>query len=614
MKRSFFLISVAMITTGVFAQAWKPTGDKILTSYAAKVNPQLPLPEYPRPQLVRNTWLNLNGQWQYSITSASVQAIPATYEGKILVPFAVESALSGVGKTVGKDNALWYQRSATVPATFKNKRTLLHFGAVDWQCDVFVNGKKVGDHKGGYDPFSIDITSALTRSGSQQIAVRVWDPSDEGPQPRGKQVKNPNGIWYTPVTGIWQTVWLEAVPQSYISNIKQTPDIDKSVINVSTQVENAQAGDQVVIAAYKGAEKIAEQTVAPGTEVALNIPGAELWSPKNPFLYDLKVSLLQKNKKTDDVGSYFAMRKISVGNDNNGIQRMLLNNEFVFQYGPLDQGWWPDGLYTAPTDEALKYDIEQTKAMGFNMIRKHVKVEPARWYNYCDRLGMLVWQDMPSGDLGNHWESRPGVYGRATDKNRTAESEAIYRSEWKAIMEDLQPFPCIVVWVPFNEGWGQFKTKDIVQFTQQQDPSRLVNSASGGNFEPVGHIIDLHNYPEPLMPDPVLFGSKQILVLGEFGGLGLPVEGHTWQQKNNWGYQSFKNNDDLLKRYEEFVSRIPALIKSGLSAAVYTQTTDVEVETNGLMTYDRKVMKMPVDRLNSIHSKLYQNNSVVIRK
>jgi beta-galactosidase/beta-glucuronidase len=614
MMRTFVFFVAGMMTLNTFAQSWKPAGDRILTNWAAKLDPQQPLPEYPRPQLVRNTWLNLNGQWQYAVLPASTQTIPSTYEGNILVPFAIESALSGVGKTVGKENALWYQRSVAVPSTFKNKRVLLHFGAVDWLCDVYVNGKKAGTHQGGYDPFSMDITAAITKSGNQQIAIRVWDPSDEGPQPRGKQVNKPNSIWYTPVTGIWQTVWLEAVPQSYISNIKQTPDIDKSVIRVSAQVEHVQPGDQVVIAAYKGAEKIAEQTTTPGAEVSLSIPGAELWSPKHPFLYDLKVSLLQKNKKTDDVSSYFAMRKISVGTDNNGVQRMLLNNEFVFQYGPLDQGWWPDGLYTAPTDEALKYDIEQTKAMGFNMIRKHVKVEPARWYNYCDRLGMLVWQDMPSGDLGNRWESRPGVYGSASDKHRTTESESIYRNEWKAIMEKLDPFPCIVVWVPFNEGWGQFKTKDIVQVTQQQDPSRLVNSASGGNFEPVGHIIDLHNYPDPLMPDPVLFGSKQVLVLGEFGGLGLPVEGHTWQQKNNWGYQTFKNNDELLKRYEEFVNRIPALIKSGLSAAVYTQTTDVEVETNGLMTYDRKVMKMPVGTLNKIHSKLYDNTSVVMNK
>ena len=613
MKRSFVFIAASMITVSTLAQTWKPAGDKILTEWAAKVDPRQPLPEYPRPQLVRSTWQNLNGPWQYAVLPASAQTIPTAYAGNILVPFAIESALSGVGKVVGKDSALWYQRTVTIPATFKNKRTLLHFGAVDWQCDVYVNGKKVGAHQGGYDPFSIDITTALNKSGNQQIAVRVWDPTDEGPQPRGKQVNKPNGIWYTPVTGIWQTVWLEAVPQTYISSINPTPDIDKSVIRIATKIENPQPGDQIVISAWKGAEKIAEQTVAPGTEVSLSIPNAELWSPSKPFLYDLKVAVLQKNKKTDEVSSYFAMRKISVAADNNGIQRMLLNNEFVFQYGPLDQGWWPDGLYTAPTDEALKFDIEQTKVMGFNMIRKHVKVEPARWYNHCDRLGILVWQDMPSGDLGNRWESRPGIYGNASDKDRTAESEAIYRNEWRAIMEKLYPFPSIVVWVPFNEGWGQFKTKDIVQVTQQQDPSRLVNSASGGNFEPVGHMIDLHNYPNPLMPDPALYGSKQVLVLGEFGGLGLPVEGHTWQQKNNWGYQSFKNNDELLKRYEEFVNRIPHFIKSGLSAAVYTQTTDVEVETNGLMTYDRKVTKMPVERLKTIHGKLYETTTVAIK-
>jgi beta-galactosidase/beta-glucuronidase len=613
MKRPLLFLAAGMITISSFAQ-WKPARDHIMTSWADKVDPQQPLPDYPRPQLVRNTWLNLNGQWQYAVLPAKEQNIPTAYAGKILVPFAIESALSGVAKTVGKDSAIWYLRTVTMPAAFKNKRVLLHFGAVDWLCDVYINGKKAGTHQGGYDPFSIDITSALNKSGNQQLAVRVWDPSDDGPQPRGKQVNKPNGIWYTPVTGIWQTVWLEAVPQSYISSIKQTPDLDKSVIRVSAQVENAQPGDQVLIAAYKGTEKLTEQTTTPGTEISLSIPNAELWSPNHPFLYDLKVSLLQKNKKTDDISSYFAMRKISVGTDNNGIQRMLLNNEFVFQYGPLDQGWWPDGLYTAPTDEALKYDIEQTKAMGFNMIRKHVKVEPARWYNYCDKLGMLVWQDMPSGDLGNHWEPRPGVYGRASDKDRTTESESIYRNEWRTIMDKLYNFPSIVVWVPFNEGWGQFKTKDIVQVTQQQDPSRLVNSASGGNFERVGQICDLHNYPEPLMPDPALFGGKQVLVLGEFGGLGLPVEGHTWQQKNNWGYQTFKNNEELLKRYEEFVSRIPALIKSGLSAAVYTQTTDVEVETNGLMTYDRKVIKMPASRLHEIHSKLYEGSSVAIKK
>ncbi|OQP45573.1 beta-galactosidase [Niastella yeongjuensis] len=613
MKRSIAFLAASMITITSCAQS-KPDAGHIMTSWAEKVDPQQPLPDYPRPQLVRSTWLNLNGQWQYAVLPAAEQNIPTAYAGKILVPFAIESALSGVTKTVGKESALWYQRSVAVPAAFKNKRVLLHFGAVDWLCDVYINGKKVGTHQGGYDPFSIDITSALNKSGNQQLAVRVWDPSDEGPQPRGKQVKNPNGIWYTPVTGIWQTVWLEGVPQSYISSIKQTPDIDKSVIRVSAQVENAQPGDQVLIAAYHGTEKITEQTTTPGAEVALSISNPELWSPSHPFLYDLKVSLLQKNKKTDDISSYFAMRKISVGTDNNGIQRMLLNNEFVFQYGPLDQGWWPDGLYTAPTDEALKYDIEQTKAMGFNMIRKHVKVEPARWYNYCDKLGMLVWQDMPSGDLGNRWESRPGIYGKATDKNRSAESESSYRNEWRAIMDKLYNFPSIVVWVPFNEGWGQFKTKDIVQATRQQDPSRLVNSASGGNFEPVGHIIDLHNYPEPLMPDPSLFGSKQVLVLGEFGGLGLPIEGHTWQQKNNWGYVSFKNNDELLQRYEEFVNRIPNLIKAGLSAAVYTQTTDVEVETNGLMTYDRKVIKMPVATLNKVHSKLYETASVAMKK
>lgn len=607
MKKAILWLGTLVFTLHGMAQnGWKIAGDRIVTPWAAKVDAVKPLPEYPRPQMVRTNWMNLNGLWQYAIVPGSSQDKPASFAGNILVPYAVESALSGVGKTVGKDSVLWYERTFTVPAAFKNNNVLLHFGAVDWLCDVYVNGKKIGSHQGGYDPFSFDITAALNRSGKQQITVRVWDPSDEGPQPRGKQVKAPHGIWYTPVTGIWQTVWIEAVPKTYIRAIKQTPDVDAGALHVATQIENAQPGDQVQVTAFKGSEKLAEQTVAAGSDAALNIPNAELWSPKHPFLYDLKITLLRKGKKTDAVSSYFGMRKISMGADQQGIQRMLLNNRFVFQYGPLDQGWWPDGLYTAPTDEALKFDVEKTKEMGFNMIRKHVKVEPARWYYYCDSIGILVWQDMPSGDLGNRWESRPGVFGRATDKDRSAESEQIYNNEWAAIMQSLHNHPSIVVWVPFNEAWGQFKTKEIVTKTMQRDPSRLVNSASGGNFEPVGHIMDLHNYPEPLMPDPALFGSKQILVLGEFGGLGLPLEDHTWQQKNNWGYQSFKNQNELLQRYSEFVNRIPFLIKNGLSAAVYTQTTDVEVETNGIMTYDRKMIKIPVERLKEIHSKLYE--------
>lgn len=594
-------------------QPWQMVKGRITTAWSEKVSPSNVLPEYPRPQLVRNEWTNLNGLWQYAILPKEQDAIPATTQGSILVPFAVESALSGVGKTVGKDSLLWYKKGITIADT-KNKNVLLHFGAVDWQCTVYVNGKEAGQHKGGYDPFTIDITAALQKGNKQEIAVRVWDPSNDGPQPRGKQVKSPSSIWYTPVTGIWQTVWLERVPKTYIASTKQTPDVDKNSVTVQAMLEGAQSGDQVVVSAWDGVTKMGEQTAAPDGVATINLASPKLWSPDHPFLYDLKYTVLRNGKPVDEVKSYFAMRKISMKPDNNGVQRMMLNNGFVFQYGPLDQGWWPDGLYTAPTDEALKFDIEKTKEMGFNMIRKHVKVEPARWYRHCDELGMLVWQDMPSGDLGNRWENRPGVYGRATDKDRTAESESIYRTEWNEIMQDLYNFPSIVVWVPFNEAWGQFKTKEIVAWTMQKDPSRLVNTASGGNFEDVGHIIDLHNYPEPLMPDPALFGAKRVLVLGEFGGLGLPVESHTWQEKNNWGYQTFKNKDELLKRYAELMERLPALISKGLSAAVYTQTTDVEVETNGLMTYDRKELKMPADELKKLHSKLYNQSLVTAYK
>ena len=590
-------------------QDWKIAGGKILTPWAEKVNSANPLPEYPRPQMIRENWKNLNGLWEYALQPKNENK-PISFQGKILVPFAVESALSGVAKTVGKDSVLWYKTRFTLPASMNGKNVLLHFGAVDWETEVYLNGKKLGTHQGGYDPFSFDISSAL-KKGVQELEVKVWDPTDEGPQPRGKQVKRPNGIWYTPVTGIWQTVWLEAVPKTYISFTRQTPDIDKQTVIVHTNIENLQSGDQVKISVWDGIYKIAEQTVSGNVDAIVAVSNPKLWFPENPFLYDLKISLVRKGKITDEVKSYFAMRKISMKQDGNGVQRMLLNNKFVFQYGPLDQGWWPDGLYTAPTEEALSFDIYKTKEMGFNMIRKHVKVEPARWYYHCDKVGMLVWQDMPSGDLGARWNSRPGVEG-GSDMVRSETSETIYRLEWNAIIENLYNFQCIVVWVPFNEAWGQFKTKEITEWTKTKDPSRLVNSASGGNFHEVGDIIDLHNYPAPAMPKANLFGTRQAIVLGEFGGLGLPIESHTWQDKNNWGYRSFKNADTLFAVYASFVDQLIPLIKKGLSAAVYTQTTDVEVEVNGLMTYDRNVIKMPLDKLRRVNQKLYENNAIEI--
>ncbi len=617
MKMKYLLLALVValqINSSSAQQTWKIAGDKITSTWAEEIDPDNVLPEYPRPQMVRENWQNLNGLWQYAVRPTSENPdLPSGFDGQILVPFAIESGLSGVARRVGKDSVLWYRTTVKIPSKLRRQKLLLHFGAVDWKTDVFVNGKKVGTHIGGYDPFSFDITDALTKGASQEITVSVWDPTDDGPQARGKQVKKPEAIWYTPVTGIWQTVWLESVPDTYIKSTRNTPDIDSNTLTVSADIEQTGANDKIRVSAWDGTRKVAEKTADAGDEIALQIENAKLWSPDSPFLYDLKVAVVRNGKVVDEVDSYFAMRKISMEPDANGVQRMLLNNEFVFQFGPLDQGWWPDGLYTAPSDEALLFDIEKTREMGFNMIRKHVKVEPARWYYHTDKLGMLVWQDMPSGDMGNRWESRPGVAGLGTEKERTAESEEIFRQEWSEIMNDFHNFPSIVVWVPFNEAWGQFKTKEITKWTMEMDPSRLVNSASGGNFEPVGHIIDLHNYPEPAMPRPDLFGTEQILVLGEYGGLGLPVEGHTWQEKDNWGYQSFKSAEELLDKYSEFISRMEKLIAEGLSAAVYTQTTDVEIETNGLMTYDRKIIKMDAARLKALHQALY-NPSLVKMK
>ena len=583
---------------------------RLKTPWTDQVNAENPLPEYPRPQLVRSAWQNLNGQWDYAILPKG--SMPETgFAGKITVPFPVESYLSGVQKEVGPENELWYEKSFDLSLDRKGKRVLLHFGASDWETEVWVNGTSVGKHQGGFDAFSFDITDQLAKSKTQKIRVRVWDPSDSGPQPRGKQVKEPKGIWYTPVTGIWQTVWLETVPESFVSSMYSYTDWENGVQAFYPEISGAKDGLEVEVIVKDGGTIAGTFRGKANSPLPVRINAPKAWSPDSPTLYDVSLKLYDGKKLIEEVKSYAAYRDIRMAKTPDGFQRMFLNGKPLFQYGPLDQGWWPDGLYTAPTDEALLFDIVKTKEMGFNMIRKHVKVEPARWYYHADRLGMLVWQDMPSGDMGNRWEVRPGVIREGVEKVRTPESEEIFKTEWKEIINEFKFFPSIVVWVPFNEAWGQFKTSEITQLTRDLDPSRLINSASGGNFEMegstvVGDILDLHNYPDPVMPDPKIFGEKSLMVLGEFGGLGLPIEGHTWQQKDNWGYQSFSTADELKARYSALIDDLAKYVPRGLSAAVYTQTTDVEIETNGLMTYDRQIIKIAVEELKKMHEKLYQ--------
>lgn len=585
MKKTLFVCCALALALCAQAQ-WKPAGDKIKTQWAEQVNPKSVLPEYPRPLMERSEWQNLNGEWEYAIKPVG-EVEPASFDGNILVPFAVESSLSGVQKEVGEKNELWYKRSFTVPAKWKGKDVMLNFGAVDWKAEVFVNDVLVGSHKGGYTPFSFNITPFLKGSGAQKLVVRVWDPSDKGYQPIGKQTSNPQGIWYTSVTGIWQTVWLEPVASNHITAVKSIPNVDANALNVTVGASTPCVTSIVEVKLLDKGAVVASAKGVQGQELRLGVKNPTLWSPENPYLYDMSITLSQNGKVIDQVKSYTAFRKISVEKDKNGILRMCLNNKPLFHYGPLDQGWWPDGLYTAPTDEALLYDIKKTKEWGFNMIRKHVKVEPARWYYHCDKEGILVWQDMPSGDMGNRWE--PHKYNGGTDKERSVESVANYYQEWKEIMDLCVSHPSIVVWVPFNEAWGQFDTEKVVAWTKAYDPSRLVNPASGGNHRPCGDILDLHNYPGP---DMFLFDAQRVTVLGEYGGIGLPLENHLWWNKRNWGYIQFKNSDEVTAEYVKYANELKGFVKRGFSAAVYTQTTDVEGEVNGLMTYDRKVIKI----------------------
>ena len=581
------LLTICAFSMGICAMAqWSPAGDSLKTAWAGKVDPQNVLPEYPRPLIERSQWANLNGLWDYAITRRGA-AEPANFDGKILVPFCIESSLSGVMKEVGGQNELWYKREFTIPATWKDKNVMLNFGAVDWKTEVFVNDVMVGSHQGGYTPFSFNITPFLAGKTKHKLIVRVWDPTDRGFQPRGKQINSPNGIWYTSVTDIWQTVWLEPVSANFITAIKAIPDADNGTLNVTVCTSKGITNDVIEVKVLDQGKVVGTAQGVLGNTIRVAVQNPTLWDTENPYLYDMKVSLFSSGKIVDDVKSYTAFRKISVRRDTTGIMRMMLNNQFLFHLGPLDQGWWPDGLYTAPTDEALHYDVKKTKDWGFNMIRKHVKVEPARWYYHCDREGILVWQDMPSGDLGNQWVARQ--FGAGTDKARTQESIDNYYQEWKEIMDLCMSNPSVVVWVPFNEGLGQFDTEKVAAWTKQYDPSRLVNSASGGNHRNCGDIMDLHNYPQPRM---FLFDESRVNVLGEFGGIGLPLEGHLWWNKRNWGYIQFTNEAEVTAEYVKYAKQLQDMVRRGFSGGVYTQTTDVEGEVNGLMTYDRKKIKI----------------------
>ena len=598
MKKNFLTMLLALALCGSTFAQWKPAGDKIKTSWGEQLDPKNVLPEYPRPIMERNDWKNLNGLWKYAITPKGTPA-PAAYQGDILVPFAVESSLSGVGKMINEKEELWDQRTFDVPSAWRGKQILLHFGAVDWKAEVWVNDVKVGEHTGGFTPFYFDITSVLNK-GNNDLVVKVWDPSDRGEQPRGKQIANPHGIWYTPVTGIWQTVWLEPVATQYITNLKTTPDIDNNSVKVEVAA-NTTSADKVEVKVFDGKNLVAKGAALNGVPVELAMPtNAKLWSPDSPFLYNMEVTLYKDGKAIDQVKSYTAMRKYSIRKGQNGITRLQLNNKDYFQFGPLDQGWWPDGLYTAPTDEALVYDLKKTKDFGYNMVRKHVKVEPARWYTHCDQLGLIVWQDMPNGGPSPQWQARNYFNGR--EVIRSAASEANYRKEWKEIIDCLYSYPSIAVWVPFNEAWGQFKTPEIVAWTKEYDPSRLVNPASGGNHYTCGDILDLHHYPGPNM---FLYDPRRATVLGEYGGIGLVVEGNTWvNDKKNWGYVKFNTSDEVTNEYIKYGKHLLELIQKGFSAAVYTQTTDVEGEINGLMTYDRKVIKMNEAKVREINQQI----------
>ena len=613
--------------------AWEPKGNHIKTRWAADVDPDNVLPEYPRPLMQRNEWVNLNGLWDYAIAPATAGVTDAIFTGdRILVPFAIESSLSGVCMPLEPGNAIWYKKVIEVPAEWAGRNVILHIGAADYEATVYANGtsarQQLVNHKGGHTSFDADLTSRI-QDGKVTVYIKVVDTTDENAQPVGKQRRYPAGngdIFYTSTSGIWQTVWMEPVEKSYIADVRTTPNLDDSNFKFDVSLKGTISGN-VKVSLYEGDNEIASVTEAAASVTSLTIPvsNPKLWSPESPSLYGVKVTY-DNGTTTDEVDSYAAMRKIGYRKVTEGPEaghwRLTLNNKDYFQFGPLDQGYWPDGIMTAPTDEALAYDLEKTKEWGFNMVRKHMKVEPARWYYHCDRLGLLVWQDMPSqyntdeGDWTVHTWYRDHVCN--IPGSNAANIEKNFKAEWKEILDQHYSNPCIVVWTPFNERWGQFKTSEIVAYTQEIDNTRIVNPASGGNHykfaEGSNTLVDEHTYAQPLEVFTGIADSNRPFVLGEYGGLGFNSPGHRWYESNSQTYNTYTTKNAITDAYVKLANQIEnqamGIDNNGnrtpfcWGAAVYTQTTDVETEVNGIMTYDREVVKFDEKKIRDAAMKL----------